>query len=186
MPLAESGAQIFALEPGKDLASCLSAKTKRHNVKVKIGEFEKYDFGNKTFDAVVFATSFRWIDKKVRAGKAGRLLRPGGFAAVIETHHVAGGTEGFFRDSQNCYKKWDHNPRDGYTLPDSNEINGQDLIKELSLEFRPAHSKGYEWTAIYESVEYESLLGTYSDILTMPRAERDGLVSCIRELIDTR
>jgi hypothetical protein len=56
----------------------------------------------------------RWLRDHAEANLAPRtslryanLLRthvvPGGGLAVIDTHHVAGGTEGFFADAQACY-----------------------------------------------------------------------------------
>ncbi|WP_323180112.1 hypothetical protein [Streptomyces sp. NBC_00893] len=55
----------------------------------------------------VCATAIHWIDPTVRFTGAADALRPGGTLALVTTHHVAGGSEGFFEQVQRCYERWD-------------------------------------------------------------------------------
>lgn len=183
LPLWKSGADITVLEPGKDLAMILSEKIP--DIRVISGEFETADFGDGEFDVVVFATSFHWIDKETRVKKTGSLLGPGGFVAVIETHHVNGGTSEFFRASQECYRIWDKNTVEGYVLPEPAEINDKLLAEEFSESFTPMYSRGYQWTEEYSADEYARLIRTYSDVLSMDTHKREGLVNCLKNQIDT-
>jgi SAM-dependent methyltransferase len=70
--------------------------------RVVVAAFEDWPLPPDPFDAVVAATAFHWIDPPVRVAKAAAALRPGGALAVIATHHVAGGHQGFFAEVQDC------------------------------------------------------------------------------------
>ena len=47
--------------------------------------FEDYAAPEGSFDLIISAAAFHWIDPEVRFGKSARLLRPGGWLAVVGT-----------------------------------------------------------------------------------------------------
>ena len=50
--------------------------------------FEDYPSSDATFDLVVSATACHWVDPEVMWSKSARLLRPGGWIALLETSEV--------------------------------------------------------------------------------------------------
>lgn len=99
--LAERRASVIALELGTRLADLARRKLARHrNVEVIHSAFEAWPLPPEPFDLVVSATAFHWLDRTIRVPRCAAALRPGGLLAVIDTHHIAGGTARFFRESQ--------------------------------------------------------------------------------------
>src|SRR5215207_9842295 len=104
VPLAERGCEIVALEIGPRMAAVARRNLARFpSVRVVTAGFEEWPLTPEPFDVVMSATAFHWLDPAVRVIKAADALRPGGALATIGTHHIAGGTEGFFVDVQDCY-----------------------------------------------------------------------------------
>jgi SAM-dependent methyltransferase len=148
-------------------------------------EFETWPLPDQPFDTVVAATSFHWLDPAVRTSKTAQALRPGGTLAVIETHHIAGGTEQFFVDVQDCYERVDPSTPPGLRLPPASQVPRR-AGTAGSGEFEPAKFRRYRWEVMYSTAQYLDLLMTYSGHRALPKPARAGLFDCIRALIDKR
>jgi SAM-dependent methyltransferase len=65
------------------------AVARRHlpedRVALHVSSFEDYQAPGGSFDLIVAATAFHWIDPEVAWAKAARLLVPGGWLAVLST-----------------------------------------------------------------------------------------------------
>jgi SAM-dependent methyltransferase len=82
--LAPTGAAIDCLEPGPSLAATARANLVGYpNVTVTVTGFEDFDASAGSYDVVVSATAFHWIDPCVSYAKASSLLRPGGHLVVV-------------------------------------------------------------------------------------------------------
>jgi SAM-dependent methyltransferase len=77
--LAALGARVVAAEPDQGFARYLSRTMPA--VQVVRASFEEAEVGD-SFDAVVAATSFHWLEQSASLPKLGGLLRPGGWAAI--------------------------------------------------------------------------------------------------------
>lgn len=182
--LAESGASISALELGSRLADVASDRLARFsNVRVLNAAFEEWLAPSEPFDLVAAATSFHWLSRTTRVSKCAMALRPGGILAIIDQHHVEGGTSQFFADAQRCYLRWDPETRVGFRLPSVNEVRVDLADLEDSPSFGPGSLDRYEWSACYTDRTYCDLLSTYSDVRALEPARRDGLLDCIGELM---
>ncbi|MGH8986706.1 MAG: class I SAM-dependent methyltransferase [Acidimicrobiia bacterium] len=76
------GAAVTAVEPDPELAQYLAAAMKGHPVQVIVASFEDAALVDAGFDLAVAAMSFHWIDQHVGLAKLGRVVRPGGWAAL--------------------------------------------------------------------------------------------------------
>lgn len=187
VPLAQLGPTVTAVELGAALADVARRNVAAYpNVRIIVGAFEEVPLTEHAFDLVVAATSFHWIDPATRLTKSARVLRRGGSLAVIDTHHIAGGTDRFFVDVQRHYEKWDPMTPPGLRLQDADAIPVARPDLEDPQLFEPAVLRRYEWEAEYTTSEYLALLLTYSNHLALPAPQQDGLISGIRSLIDTR
>jgi SAM-dependent methyltransferase len=186
-PLAALGCDVVALDIGADTAAVARRRlADLPNVEVITTSFEDWPLLREPFDAVVSATAWHWVEPEVRLAKSARALRPGGWLAVISTHHVAGGTEDFFVEVQQCYERWDPETEPGFRLPaaDTVEPGASDL--DAGGGFGAAQIRRYEWDRPYRTQEYIDLLLTFSGHRAMEPSARAGLLDCVGQMIETR
>lgn len=186
VPLAERGCEIVAVELGAGMADVARRKLARFpSVQVFVSPFEDWPLPVEPFDTVVCATAFHWLDPAVRIIKSATALRPGGSLATIATHHVAGGTDDFFVESQACYERWDPSTVPGVRLPRAAEVPMVSDELDRSGLFGPATFRHYEWEQSYSTAGYLDLLRTYSGHRALPPEALCNLLACIADLIDT-
>ncbi|MFI6097843.1 class I SAM-dependent methyltransferase [Lentzea sp. NPDC051213] len=178
LPLTRLGS-VTAVELSPELAAV--ARVHAPLARVEVGAFEEWPLPAEPFDLVVSATAFHWLDPAVRMTKCAAALRAGGALAVISTHHVAGGTEEFFADVQECYERWDPS-----TPPNLRLSPAAGIPREFdeSDEFEAPEFFRYEWEQVYDTETYADLLLTYSNHIALPT--RDQLIADITRLINTR
>ena len=178
LPLTAIG-DVTAVELSPDLAAL--AREHAPEAQVEVANFDEWPLPAEPFDLVVCATAFHWLDPATRMTKCAAALRPGGALAVISTHHVAGGTEQFFVDVQECYERWDP-----ATPPNLRLSKADDIPREFdeSADFTEPEFFRYEWEQVYDTEAYVDLLLTYSNHIALP--QRDQLIADIRHLIGTR
>jgi SAM-dependent methyltransferase len=185
--LAQRGCRIVAVELGAQLAAVARRNLAAFpGVTVAVAAFEDWPLPPEPFDLVLSATAFHWLDPAVRVAKSARALRTGGFLAVVETHHVAGGTDAFFVDSQACYERFDPATEPGLRLPPADAVPADTSELDASGWFEPPVVRRYEWELAYTTATYVDLLCTYSGHRALPEPARSGLLDCIARLIDTR
>ncbi|MER6537365.1 class I SAM-dependent methyltransferase [Streptomyces sp. 900105755] len=185
--LARSGCSITAVEIGPSMAAVARRQLAPFpRVEVVVSAFEEWEPPPEPFDAVVCATAFHWLDPAVRLPRAARALRPGGRLGIVSTHHVAGGTEDFFAEVQECYERWDpatppglRQTREADLATDTSEFTGSPYVTDVAVQ-------GHAQEITYTTGQYLDVLLTYSNHRALPEAARDGLLAGIGELIDSR
>lgn len=183
--LAGYGCRITCVELGASMAAVARRNLAGSpQVDVVVSDFEGWELPAEPFDLVVCATAFHWIDPSVRMVKTARALRPGGRLAVVVTDHVAGGTVEFFARSQRCYERWDPATPPGLRLLPSSETPCDTGEFERSPHYGALTVGRFEQDIDYTTDRYLDVLLTYSNHRALERAARDGLLSCLRELID--
>jgi SAM-dependent methyltransferase len=172
---------------GVELGPALAAVARRTSgATVVNATFESWPLPPEPFDLVLAATSWHWFDPEVRVTKSADALRAGGSLAIVDTQHVAGGTEAFFADAQRCYERFDPATPQGIRLQPADEFVDDDAELAASGRFAAAGFRRYEWELPYPTEQYIDLLLTYSGHRALPAAARNGLLDCIAELIDRR
>ncbi|HEY8548171.1 MAG TPA: class I SAM-dependent methyltransferase [Acidimicrobiales bacterium] len=79
--LQAAGCTVLGVEPDPRMAAY--ARARSPELAVEEATFEAWDPVGRTFDAVVAAQSWHWVDPAVGAAKAARVLRPGGLLAIF-------------------------------------------------------------------------------------------------------
>ncbi|HUA28861.1 MAG TPA: class I SAM-dependent methyltransferase [Streptosporangiaceae bacterium] len=74
-----AGAAVLGVDPDERMA----ALARQTGVEVEVATFEAWDAAGRTFDAVVAAQSWHWVDPVAGAAKAARVLRPAGLIATF-------------------------------------------------------------------------------------------------------
>jgi SAM-dependent methyltransferase len=181
--LARRGYDVLAVELGARLAAVAAARLAGTSVRIEVADFDRWDTTERGFDVVFAATAFHWLDPATKFDRTAALLRPGGVLATVTTDHIAGGTEGFFRDAQVCYKRYDPNTPPHLTTQPAANIP---FDRELGHRYGPPVFRRHEWDVDYRTSEYLDLLRTFSGTLALPLLTRDGFLRDIGALIDGR
>jgi SAM-dependent methyltransferase len=77
--LMEAGAEVLAVEPDPRMAALAAGK----GVRVEQATFEDWQPAGRTFDLVVFAQSFHWMQPQRALAKVASILGPGGRLALL-------------------------------------------------------------------------------------------------------
>lgn len=185
--LAEHGARLVAVERGPKLAEVTRRKLSRFvGAQVVTADFDRWEAPPASFDVVVAATSFHWLDQSTRVARCAAILRPGGSIAIVQTRWgVAHGDDPFFAASQTCYSRWDpnHDPTFRQTRPEDVAHPGVELT---GTEFDDVVHRRYLCEREHSAATYSDLLGTFSDVLALEEARRVGLLGCMSALIDSQ
>jgi SAM-dependent methyltransferase len=185
LPMARLGYTIVAVELSTDLAAIARRNLAGFdNVAVVVSAFEDWAPPDTPFDLVLSATAFHWLDPDTRMTRTADVLRPDGVAAIVSTHHVAGGTASFFVDAQGCYERYDPSTPPGLRLEHASDIPTDSTEFDESDRFGTVGFRRYEWEETYTADEYVDLLLTYSGHRTLEPAAQDGLLTCIANLIN--
>lgn len=176
---ASRGYALQCLEIGMDLAAVASRKFRNSaDVQIMVCSFEEYETGGRLFDLVIAATSFHWIDPATAYVKSAAVLQPTGSLAVFWNTHI-GRDEEFFLRVQDIYRA--HAPSMVRAATNANR-NGCEPAR--TALFGDPIVRSYKWAAQYGAKDYIDLLGTYSDHISLPEAERSNLFTAIANLID--
>jgi SAM-dependent methyltransferase len=81
--LALGADPLVAVEPDERLATYLlqQLQAEGHSIDLRVEAFEDVALDASSFDLVVSATAFHWLNQPVALAKAGRILRSGGWLA---------------------------------------------------------------------------------------------------------
>jgi SAM-dependent methyltransferase len=179
--MVDRGWPVTAVELSPALAEVLQRKYP--TIEVIVADFDTWDLRARTFDLVISATAFHWLDPATRVQRCVDVLRPGGAVAVVSTHHVAGGSEQFFVDVQSCYDRFtDDAAANG--LPAAHDVPKDPEGLERSGLFGSVEFRSYVWDVDYSAAQYLELLSSYSGHRALTIERRDGLYGCISALIE--
>ncbi|QNI05013.1 class I SAM-dependent methyltransferase [Mycobacterium kubicae] len=77
--LVEAGADVLGVEPDERMARVAAGK----GINIERSGFQDWDPAGRTFDLVVFAQSFHWVEPRSALTKIAGLLRPEGRLALV-------------------------------------------------------------------------------------------------------
>lgn len=182
-PLAMRGYAITGVELGSDMAAVARRELQRFaNVSIVTGAFEDVALPEDTFDLVLAATAFHWVSPEWRYRKPHRILKPGGYLAIIHTYHVSD-EQGdlFFEVSKPVYERYGFN--DKYAdqpLPLAGNTAPSPVDEQL---FRQIHFERFPLTIEYNTDRYIKLLNTYSNHLAATEQVRVSFFDELKHLI---
>jgi SAM-dependent methyltransferase len=186
VPLAMRGAFLVTVERGPRLAEIARRNLARfQHAEVVVADFDCWEGSPASFDVIVAATAFHWLDPSTRVARCAAMLRPGGSLAIVQTRWgVAQGDDPFFAASQTCYSRWDpnHDPRLRQARP---EDVAQPCIDLAITEFERVARRRYLCAREYSAATFCDLLGTFSDVLALEEGCRTGFLACVAGLIES-
>ncbi|MEO9255911.1 MAG: class I SAM-dependent methyltransferase [Tepidiformaceae bacterium] len=183
--LLRHGAHVTAIELGPNMATFLRTKfVGETRLEVLTGAFEEVLIEPHSFDLVLSATAFHWLDPSSRLTKSHAVLRAGGALAVIDTNQVASDADrGFFERCQPIYDRY--YPGESHTAAAGPDITPPAFVEILkSALFDDVRLWRYPWDQHYSTSAYADLVMSYSNTQSLPSEQRDGLVADLCALID--
>ncbi len=187
LPLARRGCNVAGVEMGENLARITRGKVAQYaNVRIFTGRFEDWYPRGASFDMVFAATSWHWLDPRLRYKKAAQVLRPAGVLAFTSGGHAFPARfDPFFTQIHACYEaigearmEWPPSPPDA--IPDAaEEIKRSGYFDDVRVIRRV-------WVQEFTADEYIDLMGTASDHRLMTPANREWLFAEMRRLINAR
>jgi SAM-dependent methyltransferase len=189
LPFARRGYSIHCIELGASLAAIAERNLAPYpKVQVSVGNFEDYPLQETSFDLVISATAFHWIDPDVAYRKVAQVLRPEGAIALFWNKPVQTQLGGNFAQTvQGVYRRIVPEMAErfpGLAHPDLVPTPVKDEIDRSGF-FGDVTVLKYYWHAEYTSKAYTELLSTYSDHLDLPEKVRTRLYDGIERLIET-
>ena len=83
--LACSGSRLTAIDIGPSMIAAARRRLTGAEVSFQVTSFEDLAAVDASFDLVISSAAFHWIDPEVAFSKSARLLRPGGWLALLGT-----------------------------------------------------------------------------------------------------
>lgn len=185
--LAQHGIDLLAVELGPHLAALARQNLSPFpNARVEVGSFEAWPLPSQTFDAVVSASAFHWLDPEVRWSKSAEALHAGGCLTLLLVHHVRGGTPGFFEDTQPYYLKWGLSNDLSFQPPAPDAI--PTTYPELNHlpEFHAVERRQLEIPLRHSTASYVGWLQTDSLVNSLDDPSRRGFLQDIRHLVESK
>jgi SAM-dependent methyltransferase len=153
--LAERGADVVAIEPDARMAAIAREK----GIPTEIDSFESWDPAGRTFDLVVFASSFHWVDPAVAFPKVREILRDGGTLALLWNRLVpTRPTRDDFAAIYSDYMDADTRPMDG---------DPDELVDAITAAGYAVTIRGYPRSGHYSRQQWLDWAFTHSNHLTL-------------------
>ncbi|MEE8557915.1 MAG: class I SAM-dependent methyltransferase, partial [Myxococcota bacterium] len=152
-------------------------------VKIEQQRLEDWQVRERSFDLVLFAQSFHWMDREQAFAKAAAALVRSGWLALFWNNPLPVESR-LFEEIQHAYEKY--TPGLGrYTAEVlESRIEARRRHVEGSELFGPVELRRYAWEARYSAADYVRLLETHSDHMALPEATRERLFAGIVEAIE--
>jgi SAM-dependent methyltransferase len=153
--LREAGRTVLGVEPDERMA----AFARDTGIDVEVSTFEDWDPAGRTFDAVIAAQSWHWVDPAKGAAKAIEVLRPGGlFAAFWHVFLPPDEVQQAFAEA--FQRAIPDSPLNLRGLPRTNPY--ESLITATAERFGPGEPEflHYEWERTYTRDEWLDQLPT--------------------------
>jgi SAM-dependent methyltransferase len=171
-------AHVRAVEP--DGRMCAVLRERVPSAEVVAGQAEHIPAEDASFDAVIGSSMWHWVDPRRGLPEVARVLRPGGSFGLLWS-----GTDrsiGWVRSLWAGGKELDEG--------EIEQVDGQRRERRvIQLEpddpfLEPEHQV-IRWTRLMTKEDLVGMTGTYSDVITLPPAERDEYLASVARFLET-
>jgi SAM-dependent methyltransferase len=178
--VAGQGADVV----GIDVAPRMAGIARNHGVNVEISTFEDWNAAGRTFDRVISAQAWHWLDLPTCTTKAASLLRPGGRLCLMWNAgcHPANLADALSR----VYARWFPSvgsPGFGYAAsrPTDRRTGLTSVFEAIAAvpDFGPATESWFPWAREYDRDQWLDVLLSRSDHLALDSAVRERLLGAV-------
>lgn len=190
LPLAKRGYAIDCVEPGERMAAITRAKLAAYpKVAVACIDFESYSGPRASYDLILSATAFHWLDPSIRFRKAHDLLCENGALALFWHRPTqTDASRDVVNALQTVYREIAPELTDGFEIPPSPDLvaTEYDQLIPASGYFTELEIRRHYVANEYSARAYVDLLATFSDHRKLEPRKRRQLLSAIERLINLR
>ncbi len=178
------GAQVVAVEPDTAMAAYLAQAVTGAGVDIVGETFEAAPLQDDQFDLAVAATSFHWVDQVIGVPKLGRVVRPGGWAALWWTIFDDPGQQDPFREAARELLG-DEDP-DGQRRRSQFQLDAAARCRDLERlgGFVDVDNRFLHWAAQLTSGQLRALYASLIEIRQRPHAERQQILDALETIAD--
>jgi len=179
--LAERVTHVLAVEPDERMRAVLSASSP--GVDVRAGQAEELPAESSSFDVVIAASAWHWVNEERAVPEVARVLRPGGRLALV--------WNGPDRSVDWMQALWAggivFSPEERDAL-DQRRHSRRVVNMEAGgpSPFYPHETSLFRWTKPMTREDLVALSATYSAIITMDDAAREHHLDAMRQFLDAQ
>jgi SAM-dependent methyltransferase len=178
------GCAVLGVEPDARMADFAQAQ----GLRVEVATFEAWEPAGRTFDAVIAAQSWHWVDPVVGTVKAAHVLRPGGRLALFG--HVfeppAEVAEPFAAAFRRAVPDSPFNDQPARRPVEAYQVmyaRFADKIRETN-QFTEAEQWRFEWEQPYTRDQWLNLLPTTGGLTQLPPDKTADILDAVGTAID--
>ncbi|MGW6023395.1 class I SAM-dependent methyltransferase [Streptomyces sp. NPDC055099] len=182
-----AGCAVLGVEPDARMADFARAQ----GLRVEVATFEAWQPAGRTFDAVVAAQSWHWMDPLAGAMKAARVLRPGGRLAIFG--HVYEPPTEVAEPFAAAYRRVApdsplnsrpvQSARRPLDLYQAGYARFADKIREIG-QFNEPEQWRFDWEQSYTRDQWLDLLPTTGGLTQLPPAQLAEMLGAVGDAID--
>jgi SAM-dependent methyltransferase len=190
--LAPLVGSVTGIEPGPEMAALARRRLATFpNVEVETSMFEEWDDRGRRFDVLVAASAWHWVDPSIGWRKADRVLRPGGWMALLGNVVVRRpGEPEVYAETADLHERyspgnpdWGHPPLEDEVRATTEgwgpDVDPGDLFLSTVVRWYPS----VQW---FDADGFVDLLRSQSVYRKLEPDIRDPLLDAIAERIRTR
>jgi SAM-dependent methyltransferase len=176
--------RLVAVEPDRRLAGFLRARLSRPGLSVVELPFEELEEVRQSFDLVVSATAFHWLDAVPALRQVHALLRDGGAVALIWNVFGDNGRPDPFHDaSAHLFAGHRPSPSGGGTAQTPYGLDREARLRDLAeASFDCEPPAMLEWTLTLDPPAVRRLYATYSNVVALQAEKREKLLDALEDL----
>jgi SAM-dependent methyltransferase len=184
--LLARGASVVAVEPGRGLARVLTERFARDRLTVVEADFERADVPPGSFDLVVAATAFHWVDASQALPRIAEILAPAGWLAVWWTVFVDPQQPTPFRETlDGLYRRHlPHERRDPDHLPGPLNVDSWSAELRRGGWFGPVRVDQIRWTYQLTPERARLLWGSFPNVNELDPAVRAAFLDDLAGAVD--
>jgi len=182
LPFAKRGYAVVALDQGERLAALAAQHCRPYpQVRVVPCAFEAWQEAPESFDLLLSAQAFHWIEPESGLARAAELLKAGGTIALVWTQDRSQGSA-FWQATEPIYDTYNPQTSSG-NLPLQAKVDIYCQALRTSREVVGVHEVRHAWARRYSGEEYLKLLQTCSDHRAMPEPNQSRFFEAIGRVI---
>lgn len=185
LSLADKGFNILAHDPGEKTIDVLRQKGgDLPNLRLVTSTFEELDIGEETFELVVSAQAFHWVDPEIASPKIAGLLRPNGNVALF--WHM----QDVMEDSpQAALQEINGRYIEGYPamMPPEYSLEFLDVMAGILCKDERIERSGiyeYPWQRNYTGEDFLKLYRTWSRFQVLEEQKKQELETLVRNHVE--
>jgi SAM-dependent methyltransferase len=176
--LARPGLKLTAIDIGASLIAAARRRVGDANVSFQVTSFEDLDAADASFDLAISSAAFHWIDPEVAFAKSARLLRPGGWLALLGSEEdyddpLGAALEILWAAHGDTGGAWERRPSDPEVIAGTGLFDTSSCLTDRQETILPAR----------DVITLESTRATF---LSWPQDTQRRFAAELRELLERR